>query len=186
MNNVEKETNFATMEKYKALIMMISRTEDRLRLSEIAYLSLNIIVLLFTIMFVSNLVHKTNYALTYMDYALAFLNLIIGMSINIYWVAFAMRVQLKLKLRYFQARYAERKFDKPDENIFSGDHIYFDPDIRRLESPDGKETLTYPTEGLKKMDGAIGSLKERYFSWLLPFLFIVIYWVIFVLVVTTV
>jgi hypothetical protein len=186
MNNVELESNFVTIEKYKTLIMMISRTEDRLRLSEIAYLSLNIIVLLFAIAFVSHLFHKAGSAPIYIDYALAFLNLIIGMSINIYWVAFAMRVQLKLKLRYFQARYIERKLGRPDENIFSGDHIFFDPDIRRLDSPDGHETLTFPTEGLKKMDGAVGSLKVRYFSWLLPCLFIVIYWVIFFLLVTTV
>lgn len=186
MNNVEQETNFAAIEKYKSLISMISRTEDRLRLLDFAYIFLNVVVLLFSIMNVSHLVQKVNYILTYMDYALIYLILIVGMSINIYWVAFVMRIQLKLKLRYFQARSIERRLDSQNEKIFSDEDIFFDPDIRRIESSDGKEACKYPTTGLTRMDGLVGSLKPRHFSWLLPCMFITIYWLIFILLVTTI
>jgi hypothetical protein len=186
MSNAEQETGFATAERYNALMSMITRTEDRLRTSELVYFSLNIIVLLFTISFVSGLVHKINYYLTYMDYALVFLILTIGMSINVYWVTFAMRLQLKLKLRYFQARSVERKMDCAGENIFSDENIFFDPDVHHLDSYDNKEKLIYPAEGVTSMDGFIGRIKPRHFSWMLPCLFIAIYWTIFVLLVTTI
>jgi hypothetical protein len=119
-----------------------------------------------------------------MDLALFFICIVIGMSINAYWIAFAMRVQLKLKLRYFQARFMERKLNQAGEYIYSDESTFFNPDIRGLESPDNKETLEYPTSGLTRMDGFIGAAKPRYFSWLLPCLFVTIYWLIFVLIVT--
>ncbi len=186
MNKDEQETGAATTERYIALMSMITRTEDRLRISELVYFSLNIIVLLFTISFMSGLVHKINYYLTYMDYALVFLILTIGMSVNVYWVTFAMRLQLKMKLRYFQARSIERKMDCVGENIFSDENIFFDPDIHHLDSYDNKERLVYPSEGLTSMDGFIGKIKPRHFSWMLPCLFIAIYWTIFILLVTTI
>lgn len=186
MNNLEQETIYTIMEKYRALITIISGTEERLRLSEVVFLTLNIIGLLFAIAFVSYLVHKVNYVFSYIDYALVFLNLLIGLSINVYWIVFAMRIQLKLKLRYFQARSIERRLQFPEVNIFSDEHIFFDPNIRRLESYDEKEVLTYPMKGLTRMDGFIGSLKPWHFSWVLPFMFIVINWTIFVLIATTI
>lgn len=186
MNNVELETGVATAERYSALMSMITRTEGRLRLSELVYFSLNIVVLLFTISFVSGLVHKINYYLTYMDYALVFLILIIGMSVNVYWIIFAMRLQLKLKLRYFQARTIERKMNCIGENIFSDESIFFDPGIHHLDSYDKKERLAYPVKGLTRMDGFIGNIKPRNLSWMLPCLFIAIYWTVFILLVTTI
>lgn len=186
MNNAELEAGLATAKRYKALMSMITRTEDRLRTSELVYFSLNIIILLFTISFVSGLVHKISYYLTYMDYALVFLILTIGMSVNVYWVTFAMRLQLKLKLRYFQARAIERKMNCIGETIFSDENIFFDPGIHHLDSYDNKETLAYPAEGLTSMDGFIGRIKPRHFSWMLPCLFIAIYWTIFILLVTTI
>ncbi|MCX5717954.1 MAG: hypothetical protein NTW44_06555 [Nitrospirae bacterium] len=184
MDKVEQRTDNETANKYMVLLSVISDMEDRLRWTEIFFLFLNIVVLLFTITFISSVIHKVNYILTYMDLALFFICIIIGMSINAYWTAFAMRVQLKLKLRYFQARFMERKLNCAGEYIYSDESIFFDPAIRRLESPDNKETLHYPTSGLTRMDGFIGAAKPRYFSWLLPCLFVTIYWLIFLLIIT--
>jgi len=186
MNNVELETGRATAERYKALMSLITSTEDRLRTSELVYFSLNIFVMLFAIAFVSGLIHKINYYLTYMDYALVFLVLTVGMTVNVYWVTFAMRLQLKLKLRYFQARSIERKMNCIGESIFSDENIFFDPEIHHLDSYDNKERLLYPVEGLTSMDGFIGNIKPRHFSWMLPCFFIAIYLTIFILLVTTI
>ena len=186
MNSTGQDTGFATVEKYTALMSMITRTEDRLRMSELVYFTLNIVVLLFAISFVSEVLHKINYYLTYVDYALVFLILTMGMSVNVYWVTFAMRLQLKLKLRYFQARSIERKMNSAGENILSDENIFFDPEIHHLDSYDNKERLVYPAQGFTSMDGFIGNIKPRHFSWMLPCLFIAIYWTIFILLVTTI
>jgi hypothetical protein len=129
---------------------------------------------------------KINYLLTYQDLALIFICITTGTSLGAYWITFAMRVQLRLKLRYFQARVLERKLNAVGEYIFSDENIFFEPDIRRLESFDEKETLLYPTRGLARMDGIIGAAKPRYFSWLMPIFFIFIYWLIFFLVLTSI
>lgn len=179
MNSIEEKVDNATTKKYLALISIISRMENRLGWSELVYLSLNIFVFLFIVNFVSPLLRKSSYALTHIDLVLIFFCLVIGIFINAYWVAFAMRMQLKLKLRYFQVRFLERKLNCIGECIFSDESIFFDPDIRHLESPDNKEILKYPTSGLTRMDGFIGAAKPRLFSWIMPCLFIAIYWLIF-------
>jgi len=179
MNNVEQKADSATTEKYIALISRISDIEDRLRWSELVYFSLNIIIFMFTATFISFLSYEKGVALTQMDFVLIFLCLTSGLSINTYWVTFATRTQLKLKLRYFQARYLERKMNSIGEYIFSDEHLFFEPTIRFLESPDKKESIKYPTKGLSRMDGFIGAAKPRYFSWLMPCLFTVIYMIIF-------
>ena len=71
--------------------------------------------------------------------------LIIGKSICTYWTASAMRLQLKLKLHYFQARFLERRMDQVGEYIFSDEHTFFEPAMGKIESPDKQETLYYPT-----------------------------------------
>lgn len=185
MNKNEQQTpDHDTVVKYTSLMSLISTIENRLRLSDIFYLTLNILVLLFTVNFVSSLFQKIGYFPTYMDLALTFICIVTGMSINAYWLAFAMRVQLRLKLRYFQARFLERKMDSIGENIYSDESVFFEPSIRRVESPDKKETVYYPTAGFSAMDGFVGAAKPRYFSWLLPCLFIFIYWIIFILITT--
>ncbi len=186
MNNTEQTTDSATTQIYTALISMISAIEDRLRWSELIYFSLNIFVFMFLITFISSIMNKAEYIMTYMDLSFIFLVIVIGMSINAYWVAFAMRVQLKLKLRYFQARNIERKLNSENEFIFSDESIFFDPDIRQLKSQDNKETLLYPTAGLTRMDGFIGAAKPRHFSWIMPCMFSVLHWLIFILVLTSI
>lgn len=186
MDNNQEKTPGVSHEMYIALMNSITNMEDRLRWSDLIYLLLNIVVLLFTVLLISSLVHKTDYYLTYVDLTLIFSCLMIGMTIDAHWVASAMRAQLKLKLRYFQARYMERMFNNAGGYIFSDEAAFFSPNIRQLNSPDNKESLQYPTSGLARMDGFIGSAKPRYFSWMLPCLFVAIYWFIFFVVLTKV
>ncbi len=186
MDNNQEKTSGVSHETYIALMNSITNMEDRLRWSDLIYLLLNIVVLLFSVLFISSLIHKADYYLTYIDLTLIFSCLMIGMSIDAHWVASAMRAQLKLKLRYFQARSMERMFSNAGEYIFSDEYAFFNPNIRQLKSPDNKESLQYPTSGLARMDGFIGSAKPRYFSWILPCLFIAIYWFIFFVVLTKV
>jgi hypothetical protein len=158
--------------------------EDRLRWSELVYLSLNIFVFLFTVIFIHIMLDKDNYYLTYIDLALIFSCIFVGMSINAYWTTSALRVQLKLKLRYFQARSMERKLDSVGEHIYTDESIFFNPDTRSIESYDKKESLLFPTSGFTRMDGFIGSAKPRFFTLLFPCIFISIYWLVFFLVLT--
>jgi hypothetical protein len=185
-NNNEAKVSGVSHDKYIALMNSITNMEDRLRWSELIYLLLNIVVLLFSVLFISSLIHKDDYYLTYTDLALIFSCLMIGMAIDAHWVASAMRAQLKLKLRYFQARAMERIFNSAGEYIFSDESAFFNPNIRELKSPDNKESLQYPMSGIARMDGFIGSAKPRYFSWMLPCLFIAVYWFIFFVVLTKV
>jgi len=168
-----------TTKKYLVLMDTITRMENRLKWSELTYLSLDIVVLLFTVIFTHSIIGRNGYLLTHVDLALVFSCIIVGLSINAYWLASGMRAQLKLKLKYFQARALERMINKPGEFLFSDESLFFDRKINGLESPDGKEILRYPTSGLTRMDGFIGSAKPRYFTIFLPLLFVVIYWFIF-------
>ncbi len=179
MQETEKKEDSETTKKYLALISIINRIEKRLAWSELTYLFMNIIIVIFVITFISYLNNKVNYILTTMDLAFILFLLVIGISVCAYWTGSSMRIQLKLKLRYFQARFLERKMNCTGEYIFSDESIFFDPDLRKIESPDKKETLDYPTSGLLRMDGVIGSAKPRHFTLLLPSIFFIIYCVIF-------
>ena len=184
MNRSEHVRTCDTMEKYRILVSIITKAENRLRFSELAFLSLNILIVFFLITVVLILTRRADYYLTYFDCALVFMCIAIGMFVDIYWVAYAMREQLKLKLRYFQGRSFERKLDCPDETIFSDENIFFDPQIRRIESADKKETLLYPVGGMTGMDGVAGALKPRHFTWLLPATFVAVYGTVFILIIT--
>ena len=108
----------------------------------------------------------------------------LGMFVCVLWITSSMRLQLKLKLRYFQARYLERKMDSAGENFCSDEGIFFNPEIRKIESPDKKELLQYPVKGLSRMDGFIGAAKSRYLNWILPsifFFFYLVTWIYFLL-----
>lgn len=185
MNKGEDRTNVSTPEKYIALMELISGTENRLRWSELFCFAVDIVVLLFTMNLIVSLTHSSSdYIFTYTDLSIVFVSIIVGMSINVYWVAYAMRLHLKLKLRYFQAREIERTMNIATENLFSDEHVFFDPNVHRIDSRDKKEVLLYPTEGLTRMDGLIGAAKPRYFSWFLPVFFFTMYWLLFFLVLT--
>jgi hypothetical protein len=168
-----------TTNKYLALISTINEMEKRLGWADLVSLTLNVLIFLFIVSFVSNLMHHMHFPLTSSDLLFVLLCLVIGMAVCVYWLTSAIRLQLKLKLRYFQARFLERKMNCVGECIFSDESLFFDRDMRRIESPDNKETLFYPTSGMARMDGFIGSAKPRYFSWIMPVLFFIFYWVIF-------
>jgi hypothetical protein len=74
--------------------------------------------------------------------------------------------------------------DSAGENFFSDESIFFNPQIRKIESPDKKEILQYPVRGLTRMDGFIGAAKPRYLTWILPGVFFILYlftWIHFLL-----
>jgi hypothetical protein len=180
MQDISRQKEDNTIHKYVALMATINETEKRLGLADLIFLSLNLFMMLFTIHFISSLLQRTFSALSSIELLLILFCLVIGMAICVYWAAYAIRIQLKLKLRYFQARFLERKMDCTGECIFSDESVFFDPETRQIDSPDKKETLLYPTEGLTRMDGFIGAAKPRYFSWFMPILFFAMYWVIFI------
>ncbi|MGD0916545.1 MAG: hypothetical protein ABSB22_08805 [Thermodesulfobacteriota bacterium] len=165
-----------TVQKYLLLMKMICIMENRLVHSEIAYLIFNI-----SIFFISTISLNREGLLGY-SYLLSWLAL--GMFVCIFWITSSMRLQLKLKLRYFQARYLERKMNSEGENFCSDEGIFFNPEIRKIESPDKKELLQYPVKGFSRMDGFMGAAKSRYLTWILPsifFFFYLVTWIYFLL-----
>ena len=154
-----------TVQKYLGLIKMISTIENRMSRSEMTYLIVNVFIF-----FVSTLALRQ---MRFFNYPFALFWLIIGMYICTFWIASSLRLQLKLKLRYFQARYLERKMDSAGENFFSDEGLFFNPKIRKIESPDEKEILEYPVKGFKRMDGFVGSAKPRHLTWILPSVFFI-------------
>jgi hypothetical protein len=166
-----------TVQKYLELMKMILTVENRMVRSEMTYLIVNIFVF-----FISTL--SLRHA-QFFGYPYVLFWLIIGMYLCVFWVASTLRLQLKLKLRYFQARYLERKIDSAGENFFSDEGIFFSPKMRKIESPDEKEILQYPVKGFKRMDGFIGAAKPRLLTWILPsvfFIFYLITWINFLVV----
>jgi hypothetical protein len=161
-----------TIQKYLLLMKMICIMENRLVRSEIVYLVINIFIFFSSTMFLNREGFFGNYFLLFW-FAL-------GMFVCVLWITSSMRLQLKLKLRYFQARYLERKMDSAGENFCSDEGIFFNPEIRKIESPDKKELLQYPVKGLSRMDGFIGAAKSRYLTLILPSIFFFFYLVTFI------
>lgn len=182
MEEIEQSADDGTVRKYLVLAQIISVIENRLVYSELIYLTLNLAVTFFSINLISNLYQKEGLIIPATDLFFILFCMVIGMAICTYWAAYAMRLQLKLKLRYFQARFLERKMDKSGEYIFSDEAPFFKMSIGKLESPDKKETIFYHTEGLTSVDGFIGAPQPRFFSLVMPLMFFLIYLVIFVII----
>ena len=70
--------------------------------------------------------------------------------------------------------------DSVGEYFFSDQDIFFDREIRKIESPDKKEIVRYPLKGLSRMDGFFGAAKPRYLSWIIPSIFFILYLLIFI------
>lgn len=176
-----EEKGQTTTLKYLALIKIIYTMENRLVHTETIYLVLNVFIYFVSTTWLT-LLKSFNVSRVSSDLGAVFLlfSLVMGMIICFFWIAFAMRLQLKLKLRYFQARFLERKMEVSGENFFSDENIFFNPKIRKIESPDKKELLEYPTKGLIKLEGFIGAAKPRYMSWTLPYFFAILYMLTFV------
>lgn len=180
MENTEDRANSETTQKYIALISLINEMEKRLGWSELMYLILNSIIVMFIIHFESSLFKALPLSLTALELLFTLFSLVIGMAVCTYWTASSMRIQLKLKLRYFQARFLERKMNCVGEYIFSDESPFFLPHRGIVESPDNKETLRYPKSGVLRMDGFIGSAQPRQLSLLMPCLFFIVYLTIFI------
>ena len=172
-----------SVQKYGLLINMICIMENRLIRSEMVYLIINIFIF-FASTICLNLVKFFGSSYFYLSFHYVLFWLAIGMFLCVFWITSAMRLQLKLKLRYFQARYLERKMDSAGENFYSDESIFFNPETRKIESPDKKELLQYPVKGFTRMDGFIGAAKPRCLTWILPGIFFLLYlvtWIYFLL-----
>jgi len=168
-----------TVQKYLLLVKMICYMENRLIRFEIAYLMINLFIF-FTSTICLNLVKFFGSSYFYLSVHYLLFWLAIGMFLCVFWISSSMRLQLKLKLHYFQARYLERKMDSVGENFFSDEGIFFNPEIRKIESPDQKELLQYPAKGLTWMEGFLGAAKPRYPTWILPSIFFILYVLTFI------
>ena len=168
-----------SLKKYLILMRMICITESRLTRSEMVYLIINILIFL-TSTICLNLVKFLAPSYFYSSFHYVLFWLAIGMVLCVFWIMSAIRLQLKLKLRYFQARYLERKMDSAGESFCSDEANFFNPEIRRIESPDKKEVLQYPTKGLTRMDGWLAAAKPRHLTWILPSVFFILYLLIFI------
>lgn len=173
-----------TLRKYLSLLRIIPETQHHLVLYEVVMLALDLAVFLFTLFFTVYLQNLRSGRLAPIDVTFIILCLAVGLSISIYWVAMAMRGQLKLKLRFFQARYLERKMGHAGESLFT-DEAYFNKDYNKLESPDKVESIEYPSTGPLALDGFVGAARPRHFSWFMPGLFSCIYLLLFFWVVLT-
>jgi hypothetical protein len=168
-----------SVQKYLFLMKMIHTMENRLVRTEMVCLIINLFIF-FSAIICLNLVKYFSSSYFYLSFHYLLFWLTIGMVVCLFWTSSAMRLQLKLKLHYFQARYLERKMDSAGEYFFSDEDIFFDREIRKIESPDQKETVQYPMKGLSRMDGFIGAAKPRYLSWILPGIFFILYLLIFI------
>lgn len=177
MDNLEQTSDLNARDKYFALLKIISETQNRLGWTELVFLSLDVALLIF-VLGLTAFVNNRGVIMPF-QIALIILCLAIGLSLSTYWIATAMRLQLKLKLRFFQARFLERKIGPEEEGIYSNESVFFDENVHSLESPDKKEQITYPSSGLTGLDGMIGSAKPKHLSWFMPGFFSLVYIIIF-------
>jgi hypothetical protein len=169
----------SSAQKYLFLMKMIHMVENRLVHIELVCLMINLFIF-FTSILCLNLVKYFSSSYFYLSFHYLLFWLTLGMVICLFWTSSGMRLQMKLKLHYFQARYLERKIGSEGEYFFSDEDIFFDREIRKIESPDKKEIVQYPTKGLSRMDGFLGAAKPRYLTWILPGIFFLLYLLIFI------
>ena len=175
MDDIQNESVKAATRKYLVIVSLIEGIENRLKGSELFFILLNVILIFLFTTTIRPFLNESNLLITPFDMLAFFACITIGLTVNAYWTASSMRLQLKLKLRYFQARYLERKINRAGEFFYSDESLFFNPDIHRIESPDGKETVHYPTKGFLSMDGFVGAAKPRLLSLLMPLVFFTIF-----------
>lgn len=167
-----------TLEIYLRLIDTINEHQSRLAWSELFFIALEVVIFFAcatqVIRFDDHPVQSVG-----IGSATILTSLAIGIAVSTYWMAHAMRLQLRLKLRYFQARYLERRLGGLGEDILTGD-ARFNKDMTELESPDGEETIVFPRKGALRTDGFFGAAKPRVLSVLMPGLFFMIFMTLFI------
>ncbi len=172
----KKEDTASAQKNYLAVISLIEGIENRLKWSEMFYILLNVIIFMIIVYLVAATITESCQEVPPIHMLFIFFSHSIGIIINTFWMAAAMRLQLKLKLRYFQARFLERKINRDGEYLFSDEALFFNPAVRRVESADGKEpALLYPTKGFMGADGIIGAARPRTLALLMPLMFFIIY-----------
>ncbi len=172
-------TDTETRRAYLGLLSTIEQIQARLQWSEIAYIFLNLFVFFPSIFFIATVFTRPIHLVHSYEILFVLFSFTIGIIINTYWTASSIRLQLKLKLKYFHARNLERALNCAGMSFLSDEAHYFNPEIGRVESADGKETLFYPNQGALRMDGVIGSAKPRMLSLMIPLIFFLIYIVSF-------
>ena len=172
-------TDTETRRAYLGLLSTIEQIQARLQWSEIAYIFLNLFVFFPSIFFIATVFTRPIHLVHSYEILFALFSFTIGIIINTYWTASSIRLQLKLKLKYFHARNLERVLNCAAMSFLSDEAHYFNPETGRIESADGKETLFYPNQGALRMDGVIGSAKPRMLSLMIPLIFFLIYIVSF-------
>lgn len=185
MEEMKSQIDTETNQKYLSVLTLIHEKEKCMRFYEIAYIFSNLLIFFSSAFYVSGVTARIIDTIPFLDMLFILFFHVFGISINTYWAASSMRMQLKLKIRYFQARFLERKLNRPGEYIFSDESLFFDIKNGKIESPDGHETLIYPRKGFLRMDGFIGSAKPRILSLFFPVIFFIIYIVSFISVLLT-
>jgi hypothetical protein len=181
--NGEKDPRDNTLAIYLRLTDAINAKQAQLVWSEIVFIIIEIVVFFLSVFQIARLLEEgRTQGVGALSVAMVLMGLVIGMAVSCYWIAYAMRLQLRLKLRYFQARFLERKLGGIGEDIFSGNER-FNKDVTSLESPDGEETVSYPKEGAMGMDGIFGGAKPRRLSWYMPLIFFILFATLFVRIV---
>ncbi len=168
-----------TLKIYLRLTDTINEHQSRLVWSELVFIFFEIAIFFACIFQVVRLGDRPAQTVGTISSAAVLMSIVIGMAVCAYWVAYSMRLQLRLKLRYFQARHLERKLGGVGEDILTGDAL-FNKDMTSLESPDGKETINYPRKGALRMDGFFGGAKPRVLSALMPAVFFILFLTLFV------
>ncbi|KJR42407.1 membrane protein [Candidatus Magnetoovum chiemensis] len=179
-NNKEKEAEVknAILTEYSELVNLIHFLENRMHWSESIYLLFNVVILITALMKMNIFSTATKEIVTLHNifpYMAVILLIIVGEILCVYWIIASMRTQMKLKLRYFQARYLERRMDIPGVTFFTDESKYFNPKFKYIESPDKVEKIEYPSTGMTRMDGFAGSAKPRHLSWILPSILFLFY-----------
>jgi hypothetical protein len=175
----EARSDQGTLAIYLRLTDTINEHQSRLVWSELIFIALEVAIFFACVLQVIRLGDSPAQTVGTISSAAVLLSLVVGMAVSGYWVAYSMRLQLRLKLRYFQARHLERKLGGVGEAIFTGD-AHFNKDMTELESPDGVESIVYPRKGALRMDGLFGGAKPRVLSALMPGLFFILFVTFFV------
>ena len=129
MGDSENTISCESTKKYLAIISLIEGIENRLKWTEIVFILMNLVIIFSLMGFLAVVIVDDGQPLNLIFLLFILFSHAIGISINTFWMASSTRSQLKLKLRYFQARYLERKLNCKGEYIISDESLFFNPAI---------------------------------------------------------
>ncbi|MBF0541270.1 MAG: hypothetical protein HQK91_07460 [Nitrospirae bacterium] len=179
----ENKCNYNYERLYLNILKNIDKMEGRLSKTENLFVIIDLVILLFSVtgLFVLSIAahYKSHSVITLGGLQIL---LICGMVLTTRWAIIAMKSQLKIKLRYFQARSIERKINCQCFSIITDEQHFYNPDIHKLESFDNAESLDYPQKGPTGMDGYLGSTKPRMITMVPASFFFFTYQILFILV----